>query len=75
MRFSRFRWFGDGEPVLGHYMLSESGEDGYEIVGIEETARSGVGNDPRVYRLECRKVEPDTIDPDRLLGLLAWDKR
>lgn len=75
VRLSRFKWYGDDEPLLDHFLVSRSGTSGYRIIGIEETAKSGVEYSPRVFHLVCEKVEPKDVPPERLLGELWWDKR
>lgn len=78
VRLPRFRWWGGGNgldaPVLGMFLVSAAGS-GYEIVGIEETGRSGVEHNPRVFHLVCVKTEPSQIPLDALVGSIEWERR
>lgn len=74
VRLSRFRWFGDGGPALGMYLVSEAGS-GYEIVGVEETGRSGPEHNPRVFHLVCVKTDPAAIPDGALVSSIEWEPR
>jgi hypothetical protein len=76
VRLGRFRWWSvDGDaPTLGMFLVSEAGS-GYEIVGIEETARSGPECQPRVYNFMCVKTAPSAIPDGARVGSIAWEPR
>jgi hypothetical protein len=65
---SPFTWHGDGELHLGDYLVTAAGS-GYEVVGIEETARSDV------FRLLAIKTEPDAIPADAIVHGMYWQPR
>lgn len=74
VRLARFRWFSDGYPTLGMYLVSEAGS-GYEIIGIEETKQSGREHYPRVFHLVCVKTEPSAIPEGSVIGVIEWEPR
>lgn len=77
VRLPRFRWHPDDlapEPLLGMFLVTEAGS-GYEIIGIDETGKSGPECDPRVYNLTCVKTEPSRIPAGAWVGSLYWQPR
>jgi hypothetical protein len=74
VRLSRFKWHGDDDPALGMWLVTDAGS-AYEVTGIEETARSARGNDPRLFNFVCRKAYRDDVPADAFVAEMYWDKR